>query len=720
MRGWPLARRSDRMFAATLVFVLWGSAAALITCRLAQGSREVRATVWSALATALCGLNAQLLSPLRLLTGGGLLTAAGLTWLLVWLSVGRPRCDVRTATARAWRATAARLRHPIAKLGWSGLSGLTALLGFLGLAFLNHPAGDLYHLQMPHYWVQHQSIAPFHAPNGRVTAFAFLTQTLRIPFLLYAGVDCVHLILCASALIGLALTTRELARRLGATPSVATATALVTVSCTPFATALAYGALDSLLGALWFSGSVLLLLPERTDLRDPDAGCGEHPGTVPSARDQRALLGPVPLSIFLACMAFGAKNTFVLMAPLYAIALLILVPLRVLRAQLARCTVAASVGLVASGVVWNYTANLLFHGDPRGPATIVAHMADLSPLSIWTRLGRGVATLLDPTWLPISARPAWTSISRTLLEALGAARSLADDQGYYTFVADRIPFRLGLGPAGPLLLAPALAAGALVASGRMRPPTATHAKTQGDGRRASGALLLLGCGGFVVCHGLLRWQPIGLYRLMLPTIAVAGALVAHLLRRRSLYALALALYAGNLILLSAMYLGLAGRKHDLTDPVSRRLRRLQRDHSRQVTIETPAQPPRPITVRERYSKRELYEQLMATLPAPLSIGVIAGPNSEAYYAAGPAKQNRLVPLVGAGGAPLLPDAAARARSLDIIVVEDAAPRARQTLQHQGIQLEQLFRATAENAEPLLRAYRVKPGRNDPERLPDDG
>ena len=75
---------------------------------------------------------------------------------------------------------------------YSNKLNFVILIGIASIAFVTaitsyliHPWGDNYHFSKPAYWVQNQSLLPFHCHNFRITCFAPGGNIHHLPFYLY-------------------------------------------------------------------------------------------------------------------------------------------------------------------------------------------------------------------------------------------------------------------------------------------------------------------------------------------------------------------------------------------------------------------------------------------------------------------------------------------------------------------------------------------------------
>ncbi|HUS36381.1 MAG TPA: hypothetical protein VM680_13605 [Verrucomicrobiae bacterium] len=636
------------MIAALLVYFLCALSGWSIERGTAIDSLLKRVLLVVAVAIAQLVFLVQLLSIFHALNGLGLMIAVIIFTALVVLmrrkSVAADRIGWRELTQNRWQAMRNSPKHlsSIALL----LVGASLLLVAIVASGALVPWNDSYHFEMPIFWMQHQTIYPFPVYNPRIPALSFLSEAAQLPGYLYAR--SIYTTVVAGVLTGtLCLwTIFALARRVGASCSVAMAVTGVTIGLTAFTSNLQQAAAEMFLAGIFVGGSLLFLF----DLKKSPL----------PARD-------IAWSVFLFAMACGAKNSTTLLGPAYLI-VLFAASRRVLAAgffsKFAGPIVGAGlVGLICSGVAWNYSANKIWFknsGLPRLIAETVSH--NFRPREIWTREIRGaVQFVADSIWMPKSLRARYANAVEGTTKILGAQKELREDGLFYFFEA--APAR-GYGILGSLLLVPALVVG-LIRGGRalMAP------KPVPDASFATASLTFLAIAAFFMVHLVLRWQSIGLLRLMFPFAALAAPLTALLLERKMVRAAALFLLFITAALVSVYSIGLSARRLDLAErPLFRKIATLQNDRSYLVRYQWAGKEAREYRVREDYTQREIHRLILSGLQQPATIGVIGHGNTESVYLFGDRFQNRIVPLVDCREEQKILDLPAK--DLDYVIVLD--------------------------------------------------
>lgn len=488
------------------------------------------------------------------------------------------------------------------------------------------PFGDSYHFEMPAFWMQHRTIAPFPASNPRLVTVSFLAEALSLPGYLFSRTPMLFAVLtCVAALFTLMIIF-SLARRTGASTAAAGAAAALTTGYSIFLPECRDSHAAVCLSGMWFGASLLFLI-----------SCHK-------SEEIGASLGSAGVCFFMAC---GAKNSTALLAPVIGVLAMLMLGRSILtwRATLAGLA-AVMLGLLASGVAWNYVQNKSWFGDPRGPEFLRGHLAaDFQPRSVYTRFCRGGVLLVgDAIWIPRSWQPKYGALGKSAVRWLGGRDVIRDDgppssfAGIATgchFSEASITPRKGLGLAGLIFFLPGL----MLAGWRC-------ARADGDPRERRNVcgLLFVTIGVFLLSHTFLRWQAVGLLRLV-PAFWVAGApLAALVLEAKFSRTLALVILGMSVAALSFYCIGTAARRLDAVLPLPGWVVRLQNAHQQTVQIELPGQPRESLLVKEDYTRREIYERMWRELPQPTVVGMVGNYDSEFYYLFGCGFVNRVVSL----------------------------------------------------------------------------
>src|SRR5262249_40305469 len=136
----------------------------------------------------------------------------------------------------------------------------------------------------------------------------------------------------------------------------------------------------------------------------------------------------------------------------------------------------------------------------------------------------------DTIWLPRIARSKYASLCEATVKALGGKKELAEDDEYYYFKDKAIVPSKGLGLLGIAFFLP----GVMLACARcFRGGSFGHFFESGP-RFNMTLLVLMTIGSFFICHLVLRWQSIGMLRLMFPFVVAGAPLAALLLEKRCL------------------------------------------------------------------------------------------------------------------------------------------------------------------------------------------
>ena len=638
-------------------------------------------------------ISIQLLSFSKWLTGSGLIAAnllltgaaCGTLWRrglpdgrVSWLVLFR---RLQTGVFTLWK-------HPAAMALVAVSLGIALAACLVGLAMA--PYGDSYHVEMPLFWIQHQSILPFPVHNPRILSLSFLSEALSLPGFMYARwVGMPALFMLFGWLLNLWVVF-ALARRIGASFAAAAAASAIISGYTLFAMEALTAIPSCFLAGAWFGASLVFLMDAR--------GCDTL------TKNQTTELG---CSVFCFVMACGAKNTTTLLAPLYLTALLLsfsrsfrqggiaVRPGKVVMV-LASCAVA---GLLCSGVAWNYSANRFWFGSSRGPASISETVSkDYHPRAIWTRLCRGgVLLAYDTIWLPKSARASYVTLCEGTVRILGGQQRLSEDDDYYSFQPETLTTRKGLGLIGMAFFLPGVGVAAYRCCFRRSTVPAWY---------DTALLVIMTAGSFALCHMILRWQGIGVLRLMYP-FAIAGApLASLLLEKRWLRGIALTLLVVSSAMFSTFWLGNVSRKQGWHGQgFSKWIARLQNSHVQPVQIQWDAKPGRELAMQEDYTYRELYEELLTGMRQPGTVGLIGHMNAECNFLFGRQFQNRVVPLVDSRASDRIIEPA---EDLDYLVAVDKFSEAGRWAEAHGFR--QIFKVSNAGRDMLVAFAHPRTGR----------
>jgi len=572
---------------------------------------------------------AQLLATIQLLSlfhrlGGYelLLTNAAITAITFAATRSCPAISIPCRLDAA-RAAAFFRAHPLSVLLLA--VAVASVIGSAGAGMLIYPMTDIYHYTMPLFWKQHASMLPFPCYDPRLIGVVFGSEGVCFPGFLYlnSGAICAW-VTGLGALMSIWIVT-AIARRLGASmPATLSAGALL-AGFGPVSTALFGAMADMILPAMWFGGSVYFLLGSR-----------DH-GEI-----NRLKLGCSLLCLMLAC---ATKNIVLLQAPSWLLIAFLWHGRQLFSWKAVGSAAAWGVpALLASGFVWSYASNLRWYGTIKGGRELQETVStELHPRAVWTRIARGVVTITtDVIWLPQRFRESYASMSVSAVKALGGLEQLNEDRGFYSFTIDGPRPGRAMGPLGFAFLVPGVLAGFTC--------LLPH-KRGGLGRdnpwKLPVGLGLLTVGSFATCYVVMRWQCIGLNRMMLSCVIAGLPLSALLLERRTGRIIALVLMTICLGMYGVSGLGSTLRRLDLRDRnwVASKITRLQADHSFQADYRWHDGTAGSLTVREDYTRREFYELVFSRLKQPSVVGLIGSFNTEGYYAFGPDYSNRVVSLI---------------------------------------------------------------------------
>ena len=573
-------------------------------------------------------LGIQMLSFAGQLTGATLLLCNLLLTVITFLMVPpwRPH-----ASRHSWRqlcvATASLARSIHCPVTW-----IMLVIAFASItlhcvigAFVI-PFGDSYHFEMPAFWMQHRTIAPFPTSNPRLVAVSFLAEALCLPGYLYLQTPVLFAVFTYVAALLSVMVVFALARRAGASTAAAAAAAALTAGYPIFMNECRNAHAAAILAGMWFGACLLFLFScRRSD-------------------SVRINLGG---AVICFCMACGTKNSTVLLAPVAVMLAMLMLGRSVCsRRAIQSVLVAAMLGLPASGMLWNYGQNQSWFGNIRGPEFLREHLSsDFHPRSMYTRLCRGLVLLAgDTIWIPRSWQSTYSAGGKAAVRWMGGIDVIRDDvpasssAGLTTgchFSEESITPRKGLGLAGLFFFLPGL----VLAVRRC----ARDGRTDGYRWNTVG-LLSATVGVFLLSHVFLRWQAIGLLRLVPAFLVVGAPLAALALETKTSRLLALATLGVSVAALSVFCLGTAARRLDSRMPLPGWILRLQNSHEQPLRIEWPNRPVESLLVKENYTRREVYERIWRELPQPAVVGLIGDYDSEFYPLFGCGFANRVVSL----------------------------------------------------------------------------
>jgi hypothetical protein len=621
------------MISLMLIYLMCLISGAAVESRFSVNNLLERILVVFTLAAAQLLIAIQCLSLVTRLGGPELILA---NVLLTALFVGGTRLwppaddriPWRTLLAGNWREIAAQKREPLVLLLLAVALGSIVVHCSLGALMI--PLGDSYHYEMPLFWIQNRAVGPFPVNNPRINTISFLGEALALPGCMYLHNSAMFVAIAFVAGVLCVGVVFSLARKMGCGPGASACAAAITLGFPDFAlTFLVVTAGNYLLG-MWTGASLLFLIGSR-----------------PSESMSKQQLTRLGCSVFCFLMACGAKNTVSLLAPLYLIGLVATLRRFVFKRQVILVLVlCGGIASLCSGVLWNYIHNKLWYGDYRGPAFMQGHLSgDLGFRTMWTRQCRGAALLaFDTIWIPLSARDAYAAVCETAVEALGGQRKLAeDDDGFYSFRAkERTPLR-GCGWVGPAFLLP----GVVIAMGRCLRIRGFMRNGTESTRLGTCLLLLFVVGSFIIIHAVIRWQRIGLLRLIPAFSILAAPLCALVLEKKWLRAAALAVLVLSTVMLLTFDLSMVGRRYGATtlNGFFQMILRLGPGHGMKVEYQWSGQPPQTFFTQEDYKTRSICREFLAHVTSPSVIGFFGGVNSETCWLFGPGYRNKIIPLV---------------------------------------------------------------------------
>jgi hypothetical protein len=599
--------------------------------RLSLNGLLQRVIVVFTVAAAQLVLAVQGLSLLKWLTGSGLLfTNALVTMLIVGLTwrdrITQDRPTWEALLTQAWGELTARKTASLAILSVAVSISSRVIACVIGLLLI--PVGDTYHNEMPLFWIQNHTIAPFPVNNPRVISVSFVSEVLCLPGYLYPRADAMIPVFSLLAAVLAIWLTFSLARRIGCSFEASACAGAMTAGYTAFTSPIHA---EFYLAALWFGASALFLMDSR-----------------PSAALPTIRTNILSCSIICFLMACGSKNSTIVLAPVYLLALAAVLGRSLWNKRILMILlVSAAIAFLSSGVAWNYISNRLWFGSSRGTEFMKEHLSrDFRPRAVWTRLSRSTVLLLfDTIWIPRSAQHTYATLCGGTLRLLGAQETLGEDDAFYGLTRLDMKPRKGMGLLGIVFFLPAVA---VTAARWVRTRHPESSQTEAT-RVNANLLLFLSLGGFVMYHVVLRWQSIGLLRLMPAFIIVAVPLPALLLEKRWARAVALGLLVPSCAMFQIMHLGELAAQHNpaAEKGVFKVVSRLQNDHARSVEYNWGNQPAEKLLLQEDYSSRELYQKFFEGITQPTVFGFVGGPNSESYYLFGSDFRNKVIPLLDA-------------------------------------------------------------------------
>jgi len=621
------------MIALVFIYVLLLLSAVRFESQFLLNSLLERVVAVFTLAAVLLVLLIQVLSLVGSLAGGPLLWAV---LVVAAASMAASRLRPATAGRLSWRSLFTQWRMEAAgqKESWLVLGVLTLAGGLmviycvLGACMI--PLDDIYHYEMPLFWIQNHSLGSFVASNPRINTTAFVDAAMVLPGYLYGRSGLMFAVVTLIAgILSLGIVV-SLARKLGCSRLAAAGAGGLLLGFSIFALPFLTVSAASYLAGLWVGASLMFLM-----------GCQGASG--PLSKEQTARLGFSVLCFLMAC---GSKNTTVFLAPFYLVGLGLCLKRRLFGKRIVLVVaVAGALGLLGSGTAWNYIHSTLWYGNPQGPPYMRLLLSkELNLRSVWTRVARGATLMVfDVLWIPPSAREVYGTICQKTVRAAGGNMKLGEDEFFFDFDKERISTRSACGLVGMVFLVPAMFVGAR----RMAGLGGSAGKTIPAHRLNIGLLLLFGLGYFLMCHMFLRWQSIGLWRLM-PAFPLLGApLIGLVMERRACQAAALLVVALSSILFLTYDAGMMARRFatNTDSAFFKRLASLSKPHGFTVECQWNNEAPQELLVQEDYGSRKIPLAFMERVEPSTVIAFVGGANSTAYAFFGRDFSNQVVPLV---------------------------------------------------------------------------
>jgi hypothetical protein len=624
-----------------LVCGLGLTAAMIVESRLSLNTLVERAVMIFSLAAGQLILSVQFLSLVTCLDRRGLILAA-----IVSLALACCLARIRRVPANRlpWKRLLEDARINLASgndmhfvvtlfVAAAMVLGLNAVAGIFMI-----PLGDPYHFEMPLFWRQNHSIEPFVTHDPRITCSAFAGEVLGLPGYMFCKTGTLWLgVVWLAGILSLGIVY-SLAGRLGCRPRASMVAAILLLAIPTWYRDFIGSDAAMCLAGLWGGASTLFLMRCRD--------------TVKLSGEFLTRLG---CSVFCFVLACGAKNTTIFLAPIYLLGLAIylrrlLFEVKVMQA-LAGWGIAA---LLCSGVLWNYGFNFKWYGSIGGPRfTNGTLSSDRGIRPVWTRCCRGaVLFLFDVTWLPQSADEIYQTVCQKAVRLLGGKSELSeDDQSLYNF--QDIRPGAGIGLIGPLIVLPAFIYAIIRFLRRGKNPQ----EDKLPGAMDFLLLLLLVTGYSLLCHVFLKWQDVGVWRLM-PAFPLLAAPVCGLLLGKPWQRIAALTLAGLCMLvqtsesLAMMANRFAANQRGPGWEDSRFFNnffsKIGKHHpSEVVECQWGNEAPQKTTIYEPYNSREIALMFLQKAKHPAVIGFAGSVISDAYYFFGPDLSNRIVPLVDA-------------------------------------------------------------------------
>jgi hypothetical protein len=595
----------------------------------------------------------------------------------------RPAPPARLPSSYLWGNLWTELRQNLRPFSATTFLLCIGILAFsayslTSVLLIERPLTDIYHFEMPAYWIQHKSIDPFPTNNPRIVGLALFTETLAVPAMMYARTALIFPVLGAVFVLLCLGIIYSLARKIGCSASSALGAAALCLGCCPFEVALIYTGTEGLFAAM-LSGAAALWFLE----------------SVPLPNEARPRELPMILGALAFGLACGVKNTMLLIAPVFLLALAWLYKRALLKPRVTSLFVAAGVaGCLASGMLWNMANNYKWFGSPAGSPLLKGTLShEFAPRSVWTRVVRG-STLFafDTLWVPRGLRATYAEICAKTAIYLGGKPVLDEDDEYYSFERKYLTPQKGFGVLGLGFWVPAMVAAVVLLVQRRR---------SREESMAIRTLLLLSIGSFVACHVILRWQSISLVRLIPPFLILSAPLCALLLEGRLPKLWASGLLIMSVSVFTILGLGLAARRFDWRgNALIARVRALQNPHDLAVSCTGPDGATYVYRMREDFTKRELYQLAMKGIPQPATFGFLGWMNAENYFMFGDKFQNEVISLVDCREPTVILPVPSR---IEFLFWDEFEPVSEDWFHAQHFVL--IFQAKTEDGKPLLKVFK---------------
>jgi hypothetical protein len=613
--------------------------AIILESRLSLNTLLERSVMIYSLAASQLLLSVQLLSVATDLNGWGLILSGiasvciAICALMVWRAPANRVPWKNLLTSARAEMSAEKGGHFVLTLFLvaAGVIGLNAIAGVFMV-----PLGDSYHFEKPLFWMQNQSIAPFITHDPRITSTSFAGEVLGLPGFVFCKSGAMWLLVVWLAGILSLGVVFSLTRRLGCSLRASAVATTLLLGIPTWQQYFIEADAAMCLAGLWVGASLLFLM--KCD------GAVELSGE---------LLSRLGCSVFCFVLGCGAKNTTLFLAPVFLLTLVICLR-RLLFETKILWTLAqwGAIGVLCSGVPWNYACNFKWYGNVSGPPFLQGHLSgDRTVPSVWTRCCRGaVLFFFDVAWLPRSAHETYEAICHKTVGLLGAKKELAEDAEALFNFKDLQPGS-GIGLIGPLVVLPAFIYGIIRL---LRHRNRMGAGNKFPGRRAFLLLFLYVLGFSFLCHVFLKWQNMGLWRLM-PAFPVLAVPVSGLLLERRWQRIAVLTLVGLCALFPISHnLSMIGNRfapEQLTSGLNNdsTLQKLFSIFGKRPPLEVEYQwgnaPPKKMLLHEQYNNREIALMFLGRARHPAVIAFAGGVFSDAYYFFGPALSNKIMPLV---------------------------------------------------------------------------